>query len=326
MTKEILKENIKEMQSLDDCMNEICSNLNPDDINNNLDKTPKKTKTVSAKKETKETNDNSKYYDLLVKYGLQGEDAEIVVNNINNSDFYPFEKILSIKGAIELNLAKNKLNIKLSLCDFYKKLLVTMFTQNGLDLETPKQYTCEDISHFATECALIGLSPLDTVYVKPLFKTDIKPIVLLQGFEQLIIRSADKVSVTYEISSNTVDVKVPIDAAQDLDNFDETTLSWSSNLVKMPLYVKCVLHYEKDNKSYDLEGFAETKNCLKLTPFWAHDSMEMLRHVAFKRASKLLIKCPVLTADDMNESASYNREAFKLKRLEAFKKSIETIK
>ena len=265
---------------------------------------------------------------LVQKKDLALEDATEIVANLNNKDKYHFGMILSPRSAVTIHEAMKKLNLNGSVCEFYELCLVSMFLADRIDLSLTAQYKCHDVAEYVLACANIGLNPTQRQYVVPVFSketTEIKPLVLLAGFEKLIFDNGDCVKVKYVESERTELVNMPIDPNMDLDAYDLSSMYWDSNKTPMPSHVTCTISYKKDNKEYEVEGCADIKSDICLTPYWAKMPMQMLRHVAFKRAAKLIIHSPILTSEEVaiENSMSANRRQLQKEIVEQMKAKIE---
>lgn len=265
---------------------------------------------------------------LIREKGLSKVDSHFLVKNLNNKDCYHFEKTLGLKSAVSIHESMKKLGLNGSVCEFFDKLLIVLFLGDSIDLKTPKAFTCLEIAKYVEDCAEIGLNPLKKAYVKPMFKIEtlqIVPIVLLAGFEKLIFSNGQNVKVSYKESDNFVAVNMPIDPDQDLNSFDFSSMYWDSNKTEMTSWIKCTIHFEKDGNINEVEGYADAKSDICLTPYWAKSPMQMLRHVAFKRAAKLIINNPIVMPEDveMIKSLSTTRQQLKKENVAQMQNIIE---
>lgn len=292
-TSKVLAENVRPMQTPEESLLEL----------EELEKNGELQVDEEAKKRHEElVQKRNKVKRVLLKYDVSEEDANIISSHYKDPDFYPYRLEPNAKAVVILNTIKQQQGLSESLDRLYKRLLVTVFSE-GADLtkEDKALFSSDAIASYAKSCFDIKLSPFDVSYVKPNFdreKQEIKPVVLLAGYEHILMKSAKKVKIKYEYSDRLVDVYLPIDPDQDLNSFDNTDMYWDSEKTSTYNFVKCIISYSDDEHDYEVEGTSFALGDIALTPFWAKNHLLMMQHVAFKRASKLIINNPISCIED----------------------------
>lgn len=292
-TSKVLAENVKPMQSPEESLLEL----------EKLEMAGELQSDEEAKKRREELNiKRNEVKKVLIKYGVSESDADVISSHYKDPNFYPYKIEPNAKTVVILNKIKQEQGFTDPLDKLYKRLVVAVLSEmNDLSVEEKSNITSECIAKYALDCFNIKLSVFNTDYVKPNYdreKQELKPVVLLAGYEHLLMKSAKKVKIKYEFSDRLVDVYLPIDPDQDLNCFDNCDMYWDTQKTSTYNFVKCVISYSDDEHDYEVEGVSFALGDIALTPFWAKNHLLMMQHVAFKRASKLIINNPISSIED----------------------------
>lgn len=301
---QILEDNLRPMQTPEETMKELEEMLNNEAQASESQPTEENAveqKVVVQAVESVEEKQEDKTKKIAEEFehrGLRSSDAIELANNFNNPDKFRFGLVLSAKSALRLNNVMAKLGITHSICALYDKILIALFMQNGkIDLESPKAFSSDQIVDFAEACQKAGFSPLDSDYVKgslDIATQTIRPVILLAGFEKVVFGRKDFLKVKYEFSQDKESMFLPVDPISTEDDLGFCDAFWSNEKSLIPTYVKCTLTFAKDFNGQivesEIEGYAFSHSDVCLSTYWARYPLLMLQHVAFKRASKMLLK------------------------------------
>ncbi|MGN0903340.1 MAG: hypothetical protein ACI4M9_08635, partial [Succinivibrio sp.] len=244
-TSNVLQENIKPMQTPAESLAELeqlIGGQTPQLLseNNNV---------VAEQKEQNRT----KCKKFLQDNGLSEKNASEIASLYRNPEAFPHSIELSPRVAIILNKLLSKFSIDSSVLAFYRKLIVTVFSEcPELVEEEIKKFPSESVVNYALACYNLNLSPFDVSFVKPLCdkdKLEIKPFVMLAGLEHLLVQTATDVKIKYEISLKETKVFLPVDPDQDLNNLDTSDMYWDSTTTSVPENIKCIISYSDGSRT-----------------------------------------------------------------------------
>ena len=237
--------------------------------------------------EQEAAEDAAKGRAFLASLGVPDADAEEIISNAGNPDFWTFGKIMPWRLCDGVLKAKARIGAGGSLASFWNGIAWKILVSESADLLD--KVDAQGLAGFIARAGELGLDPLagEIGAAFDYGSGRIEPVILMDGWRRLIFSRPDFSGLRYEESAEQEAVYLPARTGL-LDEQGRDEFDWSANQAKLPRRVTCSIYI----KGFDqpVEGAAYAKEDLFPAPWWAEHPLTSLRNVAFKRAARCLVK------------------------------------